>query len=63
MKRIWVGVLVWAIAIALIMKDLEYKNKTIRMDERTWIKLKDKRKRSGLSWNRFLLKLLDNKKL
>lgn len=44
------------------MRDLQYKIKCIRMDEKTWQRLKDKRKRSGLSWNRFLLKLLDNKK-
>lgn len=28
------------------------------MSEETWKKLKDKRKRSGLSWNRFLVELL-----
>lgn len=40
------------------MKDLKYKNKTIKMHEETWEKLKDKRKRSGLSWNRFIMELL-----
>ena len=44
------------------MKDLEYKNKTIRMHEETWKKLKDKRKRSGLSWNKYLLKLIEKEK-
>tara|TARA_R110000868_G_scaffold322442_1_gene583370 strand:+ start:275 stop:409 length:135 start_codon:yes stop_codon:yes gene_type:complete len=44
------------------MRDIKYKIKGIRMDERTWDKLKDKRKRSGLSWNLFLVKLLENKK-
>lgn len=44
------------------MKDLIYNNKTIRMHEETWKKLKDKRKRSGLSWNLFLLGLLNNEK-
>jgi hypothetical protein len=39
------------------MKDLIYQNKTIRMHEETWKKLKEKRKRSGLSWNLFLLEL------
>ncbi len=40
-------------------KDLEYKGKCIRMDERTWKKLKEKRIRSGLSWNKFLLDLIE----
>lgn len=41
------------------MKDIVYKNKTIKMHEETWKKLKEKRKRSGLSWNLFMLKLLE----
>jgi len=44
------------------MKDLNYKIKCIRMDERTWEKLKGKRKESGLSWNLFLLKLVEKNK-
>ena len=40
------------------MRDLKYKNKTIKMDEKTWEKLKDKRRRSGLSWNLFIVELL-----
>lgn len=43
------------------MRDLQYKIKCIRMDEKTWQRLKDKRKRSGLSWNKFLLELLNKK--
>ena len=44
------------------MRDLRYKNKTIKMNEETWKKLKDKRKRSGLSWNMFLLSLIQKQK-
>lgn len=40
--------------------DLKYKGKCIKMHEDTWTKLKDKRKKSGLSWNRYLLKLIKN---
>jgi hypothetical protein len=29
------------------------------MDERTWKSLKEKRKQSNLSWNLFLLKLIE----
>jgi hypothetical protein len=43
------------------MKDVIYKNKSIKMHETTWKMLKDKRKRSGLSWNMFLLELLKRK--
>lgn len=44
------------------MRDKHYKIKHIRMDEKTWEKLKEKRKGSKLSWNLFMVKLLDNKK-
>ena len=44
------------------MKELHYKIKTIRMDERTWEKLKDKRKKSGNSWNLYILDLIEKKK-
>ena len=44
------------------MRDLHYKNKTIRMADATWERLKDKRKKSGKSWNLFLLSLLKGKK-
>lgn len=40
------------------MKNIKYKVKHIRMNEKTWKSLKDKRERSGLSWNLFLLELL-----
>ena len=40
------------------MKDLEYKIKCIRMDDRTWKTLKEKRKKLGKSWNLFILELL-----
>ena len=43
------------------MRDIKYKIKGIRMNEETWLLLKDKRKKSGLSWNLFLLKLLTKK--
>lgn len=42
-------------------KKIKYKGKCIKMDERTWEALKKKRKQSGLSWNRFLLEMLNNK--
>jgi hypothetical protein len=35
---------------------------SIRMSDKTWQKLKDKRNRSGLTWNKFIGRLLDNKK-
>jgi hypothetical protein len=44
------------------MRDIKYKIKGIRMNDETWNKLKDKRKKSGLSWNLFLLKLLEKQK-
>lgn len=43
------------------MRDLHYKNRVVRMNDKTWQLLKEKRKKSGLSWNLFLLKLLDKK--
>lgn len=44
------------------MRDKHYKIKGIRMSEETWERLKIKRKKSKLSWNMFLVKLLENKK-
>jgi hypothetical protein len=41
---------------------IKYKAKCIRMDERTWLLFKDKRKKSGLSWNRYIYKLLTEEK-
>lgn len=43
------------------MRDKHYKIKCIRMKEETWEKLKDKRKKSKLSWNLYLLELLNKK--
>jgi len=43
------------------MKDVKYKIKCIRMNEKTWESLKKKRKKSKLSWNLFLLELLNKK--
>lgn len=40
------------------MRNLEYKNRVIRMNDKTWLNLKEKRKRSGLSWNLFLVELI-----
>lgn len=41
------------------MKDIKYKVRHIRMNDKTWDKLKKERKRSNLSWNLFLVKLLE----
>jgi len=41
---------------------IKYEVFSLRLDERTKKKLIEKRIESGLSWNRFLLKLLNNKK-
>lgn len=49
----------FAYAIAyILMRDLHYKNRIIRMDDKIWQALKAKRKKSGLSWNLFIRKLL-----
>ncbi len=47
--------------IVIQMKDVKYKIKCIRMHEETWKKLKEKRNKSGLSWNLYILGLLKNK--
>lgn len=39
-----------------------YPTRPIRMSDETWNKLKESKLRSGLSWNLFLLELLDKKK-
>lgn len=39
-------------------KTIKYKGKCIKMHEDTWTLLKKKRKQSGVSWNLFLVKLL-----
>ena len=43
------------------MRDQHYKNKTIRIADETWEKLKEERRKSNKSWNMFsvlILKLL-----
>jgi len=44
------------------MRDINYKIKGIRMSEETWKSLKSKRKKSGLTWNMYLMSLLEEKK-
>ena len=39
-----------------------YKNKSIRMAEKTWEQLKGRRNKLGKSWNLFLLDLLKKNK-
>lgn len=39
---------------------IRYITRPIRMSDRTWKSLKDKKIRSGLSWNLFIVKLLEN---
>ena len=39
------------------MKDLHYKNRTIRMSDDTWDKIKHKHFKSGKSWNLFFRKV------
>ena len=43
------------------MRDKHYKVRHIRLSEETYQRLKDKRKRSGLSWNLFMVELLKRK--
>ena len=40
------------------MSNLHYTNKTIKMHPKTWELFKLERKKSGLSWNLYILKLL-----
>jgi len=40
------------------MGEIHYKNKTMRIADKTWDSLKDKRRKSNLSWNLFILVLL-----
>ncbi len=42
-------------------KPIKYKGKCIKMDEHTWILFKEKRKESGLSWNRYIYQLIEKK--
>ena len=40
------------------MTKIEYKIRSIRLNDETWKKLKEMRWKSKLSWNKFVLKLL-----
>lgn len=40
---------------------IRYKTRPIRMDDRTWKTLKDKKIKSGKSWNLYLLELIEKK--
>lgn len=41
------------------MRNKHYKIKGIRISEEVWQRFKDKRAKSGKTWNRFLLELLE----
>lgn len=41
------------------MRNLHYPNRTIRVSEKVWDCLKEKRKKSGLTWNLYLKFLLE----
>ncbi len=43
-------------------KTESYKGKCIKMHEDTWEKFKEARRKSGLSWNQFILSLIEKKK-
>ena len=40
------------------MREVHYKNKTMRIADKTWDSLKEKRRKSNLSWNLFIMVLL-----
>lgn len=42
---------------------IRYKTRPIRMNDKTWEALKNKKVSSGKSWNLFIIKLLDSKKI
>ena len=44
------------------MRDIHYKIRGIRMSDKTWQKFKEKRNKSGLSWNLFITNFLKNEK-
>ena len=55
----------WGLGMTIVlhkMRDINYKPYSIRLDERTWKLLKEKQKKSGLSWNLFILKLIKDEK-
>lgn len=39
-------------------KNLHYKNKSMRLSEKTWVRLQDKRKETDKSWNMLMVDLL-----
>jgi len=43
------------------MRNLHYKNKSIRVSEEIWELFKEKRERSGKSWNKFIGDLIKKK--
>lgn len=43
------------------MRDKHYKIRTIRLDDKVWEDLKDKRRKSKLSWNLFIKELINKK--
>lgn len=43
------------------MRDKHYKIRCIRISDETWSFLKDKRKKSGLSWNQYIAKVIGMK--
>lgn len=45
-----------------IMRDQHYKNKTMRIADKTWEKLKEKRAKSGKTWNLFIWGLIKPEK-
>lgn len=44
------------------MKETKYKIRTIRLTEKTWEKLKDKRWKSKLGWEKFISNLIKDEK-
>jgi predicted DNA-binding ribbon-helix-helix protein len=56
-----VGGGVKAMAIAMT-KNIHYPNRTIRLSDRLWQKLKIIRRKSGLSWNLFIAEILGIRK-
>lgn len=40
------------------MRDQHYKNKTLRISDEAWERLKNSRMRSGKTWNMFILFLI-----
>lgn len=41
---------------------IKYTGKCIKMDDRTWELFKKKRRKSGLSWNRYIYSLINKEK-